>query len=58
MRRRYHYLMWKLYQNAAKAYHTMFGNDDHYIMLHLTAIEHQYRYTGFWRNHGTVLYHY
>lgn len=40
MRRRYHYLMWKLYQNAAKAYHTMFGNDNHCIMLHLTAIEH------------------
>lgn len=40
MRRRYHYLMWKLYHGAAKAYHIMFGNDDHYIMLHLTAIEH------------------
>lgn len=40
MKRRYHYLMWKLYQNAAKAYLIMFGNDDHYIMLHLSAIEH------------------
>nr|DAU99105.1 MAG TPA: hypothetical protein [Caudoviricetes sp.] len=40
MKRRYHYLMWKLYHGAAKAYLTMLGNDNHYIMLHLTAIKH------------------
>lgn len=37
MRRRYHYLMWKLYHGAAKAYRT---NDNHCIMLRLAAIEH------------------
>lgn len=40
MRRRYHYLMWKLYHGAAKAYRTVFSNDNHCIMLRLAAIEH------------------
>ena len=40
MKRRYHYLMWKLYQGVAKTYHAVLGNDNQHIMLHLAAIKH------------------